>query len=155
MNQPTMTNYQRTAAWLNTCARQQGNPAHISTQIGVDAEEFAEWLSCLRVSQDGWAKVLERVTQDLNDLANAIKTGKIVAHIPEHMRVDALDALCDRDVTGNGCAYLLGFDKDAADHEVLRSNESKLQEDGTALISEGGKIMKSSRYSAPNLKGFV
>lgn len=149
------TNYQRTAAWLHTCARQQGNPAHISTQIGVDAEEFAEWLSCLRVSQDGWAKVLERVTQDLNDLANAIKTGKIIAHIPENLRVYALDALCDRDVTGNGCAYLLGFDKDAADQEVLRSNESKLQEDGTALISEGGKIMKSNRYSAPNLKGFV
>lgn len=155
MNQTTMTNYQRTAAWLHTCARQQGNPAHISTQIGVDAEEFAEWLSCLRVSQDGWAKVLERVTQDLSDLATAIKTGKIVAHVPEHLRVDALDALCDRDVTGNGCAYLLGFDKDAADQEVLRSNESKLQKDGTALISEGGKIMKSSRYVAPNLKGFV
>ncbi len=150
-----MTNYQRTAEWLHTCARQQGNPAHISTQIGVDAEEFAEWLSCLRVSQDGWAKVLERVTQDLSDLATAIKTGKIIAHVPEHLRVDALDALCDRDVTGNGCAYLLGFDKDAADQEVLRSNESKLQEDGTALISEGGKIMKSSRYVAPNLKGFV
>lgn len=151
----SQTKYQRTAAWLHTCARQQCNPAHISTQIGVDAEEFAEWLSCLRVSQDGWAKVLVRVTQDLNDLANAIKTGKIVAHVPEHLRVDALDALCDRDVTGNGCAYLLGFEKDAADKEVLRSNESKLQEDGTALISEGGKIMKSSRYSAPNLKGFV
>ena len=151
----SQTNYQRTSAWLHTCTRQKCNPAHISTQIGVDAEEFAEWLSCLRVSQDGWAKVLERVTQDLSDLATAIKTGKIVAHVPEHMRVDALDALCDRDVTGNGCAYLLGFDKDAADQEVLRSNESKLQEDGTALISEGGKIMKSSRYSAPNLKGFV
>lgn len=152
MNQ---TNYQRTAAWLEAAGKEPKNPAHISTQIGCDAEEFAEWLACLRVSQDGWAKVLERVTQDLSDLATAIKTGKIVAHVPEHLRVDALDALCDRDVTGNGCAFLLGFDKDAADKEVLDSNESKLNEDGTAVILPGGKIGKSSRFRKPELKDFV
>lgn len=149
-----MTNFQRTAAWLQAAGREKGNPQHISTQIGVDAEEYAEWLSCLRVSQDGWAKVLARVTQDLSDIATAIKSGKIVAHIPEHLRVEALDALCDRDVTGNGCAYLLGFDKDAADQEVLRSNESKF-EDGKAVIAPTGKIMKGKNYSAPDLKGFV
>lgn len=149
-----MTNFQRTAKWLSDCGKVVHDPANISTAIGVDAEEYAEWLSCLRVSQDGWAKVLARVTQDLSDIATAIKSGKIVAHIPEHLRVEALDALCDRDVTGNGCAYLLGFDKDAADKEVLRSNESKF-EDGKAVIAPTGKIMKGKNYSAPNLKGFV
>lgn len=149
-----MTNFQRTAKWLRDCGKVVHDPANISTAIGVDAEEYAEWLSCLRVSQDGWAKVLARVTQDLSDIATAIKSGKIIAHIPEHLRVEALDALCDRDVTGNGCAYLLGFDKDAADQEVLRSNESKF-EDGKAVIDPTGKIMKGKDYSAPNLKGFV
>lgn len=65
-----------------------------------------------------------------------------------------LDALCDREVTGNGLAFLLGFDKDAADQEVLRSNDSKLNEDGTPVILPGGKIGKSRRYRAPNLEAF-
>jgi hypothetical protein len=51
-------------------------------------------------------------------------------------------------------AYLAGFDKDAADEEVLASNESKL-EDGVPVILEGGKIGKGKNYKAPNLRGFV
>jgi hypothetical protein len=51
-------------------------------------------------------------------------------------------------------AYLAGFDKDAADEEVLASNESKL-EDGVPVILEGGKIGKGKSYKAPNLRGFV
>lgn len=150
-----MTNYQRTAAWLHACGKELGNEEQASTQIGCDAEEFAEWLSCLRVSQDGWAKVLERVTTDLDDLAKAIKSGKITAHVPKHLRVDALDALCDREVTGNGCAYMLGFAKEDADGEVLDSNDSKLDDDGKAVILPGGKIGKSANYRAPDLREFV
>lgn len=150
-----MTNFQRTANWLTACGKEPGNPAHLSTQIGCDAEEMAEYLQCLRVSQDGWSKVLERVTQDLSDLATAIKTGKIVAHIPQHLRVKALDGICDREVTGDGVAFLARFNKDAADQEVLGSNDSKLDDDGKAIIAPGGKIMKSKNYKTPELKGFV
>jgi predicted HAD superfamily Cof-like phosphohydrolase len=150
-----VTNFQRTASWLNTCGKKIGDAQNISTAIGVDAEEMAEYLACLRVSQDGWGKVLERITQDLNDLAIAIKSGKIIAHIPQHLRVEALDAICDRQVTADGVAFLAGMDKDAADQEVLRSNDSKLDENGKAIIAPGGKIMKSSRYVKPELKGFV
>lgn len=150
-----MTNFQRTASWLKACGKEVGCPADLSVQIGCDAEEYAEWLSCVRVSQEGWAKVLERVTQDLNDLATAIKTGKIIAHIPQHLRVDALDSRCDINVTGDGVAYLAGMDKDAADKEVLNSNDSKLDEHGNPVILAGGKIGKSDRYVKPDLKGFV
>ena len=45
--------------------------------------ETAEWLRDVRVSQDGWAKVLRRVTEDLQDLTDALGAGKIVAHVPE------------------------------------------------------------------------
>lgn len=150
-----MTNYQRTAAWLTACGKEQGSAEHISTQIGVDLEEVAEWLACVRVSQEGWAKVAARITEDLSDLAKAIKTGKIVAHIPQHLRVDALDALCDREVTANGCAYLLKMDKDGGDQAVLDSNDSKLNADGTPVILPGGKIGKSDRYKVPDLRPFV
>ena len=147
------TNFQRTKNWLSACGKQPG-PGNLSVQIGVDLEETAELLRCLRVSKEGWARLLERLVTDLESLGNELKRQRLVAHFPNHLRVDVLDALCDREVTGNGVAYLAGFDKDAADQEVLRSNESKF-EDGKPVILEGGKIGKGKAYSPPNLKGFV
>lgn len=148
-----MTNYQRTAAWLKACGKEPG-PDTLSVQIGVDLEETAELLRCLRVSKEGWARLLERLVIDLESLGNELKQGGLVAHFPTHLRTDVLDALCDREVTGNGVAYLAGFDKDGADQEVLRSNESKF-ESGKPVIMPGGKIGKGKDYSPPNLRGFV
>jgi predicted HAD superfamily Cof-like phosphohydrolase len=68
--------------------------------------------------------------------------------------VHALDALCDREVTGNGVAFLLGFNKPAADEAVLRSNEAKLV-NGEPVILEGGKIGKPEGWQPPDLKPFV
>ena len=149
-----MTNYQRTADWLAVCSKTPGKPEQLSLQIGCDLEEVAEYLKCLRVSSDGWQRVLERLVIDMHDLGVKLKSGELIAHIPNHLRVDALDGLCDREVTGNGVAYLAGFDKDAADQEVLRSNESKL-EDGKPVLLPGGKIGKGKNYSKPNLRGMT
>lgn len=148
-----MTNYQRTKAWLEACGKEP-SPENLSTQIGVDLEEQAELLRCLRVSKEGWARLLERVVIDLESLGKELKRGDLVAHFPAHLRTEVLDAICDREVTGNGVAYLAGFDKDGADQEVLASNESKL-EDGKPVILPGGKIDKGRNYKAPDLKGFV
>ena len=148
-----MTNYQRTANWLAACGKEPG-PETLSVQIGVDLEETAELLRCLRVSKEGWARLLERLVIDLESLGNELKRQRLVAHFPNHLRTDVLDALCDREVTGNGVAYLAGFDKDGADQEVLRSNESKF-EDGKPVILEGGKIGKGKNYSPPDLRAFV
>ena len=52
-------------------------------QITTRCAETAAWLRDVRVSQDGWAKVLRRVTEDLQDLTDALEAGKIVAHVPE------------------------------------------------------------------------
>lgn len=149
------TNYQRVAEWHAICGKEPGNASHLSTAIGVDAEELAEYLTCVRVSQDGWQKVLERIVTDLSDLATAIKSGKLIAHFPNHLRVDLLDAIVDREVTGNALAFLAGFNKDAADQEVLRANDSKLDADGRPVILPGGKIGKSSLYTPPRLESFV
>ena len=148
-----MTNYQRTANWLKACGKEQ-TIENLSVQIGVHLEEFCELLACLRSDSEGYGKLLERTRADLEWFAGKLKRRDQFVYIPIHLRVDALDALCDSEVTGNGVAYLAQFDKDAADQEVLASNESKL-EDGKPVILEGGKIGKGRDYKAPNLRGFV
>lgn len=148
-----MTNYQRTANWLKACGKEPSAQT-LSVQIGVDLEEQAELLRCLRVSKEGWARLLERVVIDLESLGKELKRGDLVAHFPAHLRTEVLDAICDREVTGNGVAYLAGFDKDGADQEVLGSNDAKLV-DGKPIILEGGKIGKSAGWTAPDLRGFV
>ena len=149
------TNFHRTAEWLHACGKERGNAQHLSVQMGCDAEEIAEWFDCVRVSSDDWDEVRARIVRDLNSLGNAIKSVKIVGHIPTQLRIKALDALCDRDVTGNGVAYLANMDKESADIAVLDSNDSKLNADGTAVILEGGKIGKAPGYKPPDLKPFV
>jgi hypothetical protein len=148
-----MSNYKRTEAWLNACGKKP-SPENLSIQIGCDLEETAELLSCLRVSKEGWGRLLERLRVDLDSLGKELKSGSLTAHFPNHLRVDVLDALCDREVTGNGIAYLAGFDKPAADLAVLASNDAKLV-DGKPVILQGGKIGKPAGWKAPELRGFV
>ena len=148
-----MTNYQRTAAWLTACGKVPSVQA-VSTQAGCMIEEVGELLSTLRVDSDGWQRVLERAVIDLQDLATEIKQGKRIAHIPNHLRADALDAMCDVEVTLNGVAFLAGMDKDGADAEVLDSNDRKLI-DGKPVILPGGKLGKPPGWVPPNLQKFV
>lgn len=147
------SNYQRTANWLKACGKEQ-TIENLSVQIGVHLEEFCELLACLRSDSEGYGKLLERTRTDLEWFAGKLKRREQFVYIPIHLRVDALDALCDSEVTGNGVAYLAQFDKESADQAVLASNESKL-EDGKPVILEGGKIGKGRHYKAPELRGFV
>jgi predicted HAD superfamily Cof-like phosphohydrolase len=148
-----MTNYERTKAWLIACGKEP-SPENVSLQIGCQLEEICEFLGTLRTDSDGYAKLLERTRTDLDWFAGKLKRREQFVFIPTHLRVDALDALCDIEVTGNGVAFFAGFDKDAADQAVIDSNDSKL-EDGKAVILPGGKIGKGAQYKAPDLKGFV
>lgn len=148
-----MTNFQRTAAWLESCGKEPSQE-NISTQAGCAIEEFCEFLACLRTDSEGYAKLLDRTRLDLEWFASKLKRREQSVYIPTHLRVDALDALCDIEVTGNGVAYLAGFDKDSADQAVLDSNDAKLV-DGKPVILEGGKIGKPEGWKSPNLRGFV
>ena len=147
------TNFQRTANWLKACGKEP-TIENLSVQLGVHLEEFCELLACLRSDSEGYGKLLERTKADLEWFAVKLKKREQFVYIPIHLRTDALDALCDSEVTGNGVAYLADFDKDGADQEVLASNESKL-EDGKPVILEGGKIGKGKDYKAPDLRRFV
>lgn len=57
-----------------------------SKEIEARIRDFAQWLKNVRVSQDGWAKVVERIATDSADAAEALESGKIVAHIPLHLK---------------------------------------------------------------------
>jgi predicted HAD superfamily Cof-like phosphohydrolase len=148
-----MTNFQRTAAWLAACGKEPTEP-NLSLQIGCHLEEFVEFLRCLRVPNDGYAMLLERTATDLEWFAGKLKRREQFAYIPTHLRAEALDALCDCDVTGNGVAYMAGMNKDQADQAVLASNDAKLV-DGKPVILEGGKIGKPPGWKAPDLSSFV
>ena len=148
-----ITNFHRTAGWLKVCGKEP-NPEDLMIQIGCHIEEVCEFLEVLRTDKDGYAKLLDRTRTDLEWFASKLKRREITVYIPPHLREDALDALCDAEVTGNGVAYLAGFEKPEADQAVLASNDDKLV-DGKAVILDGGKIGKRPGWSAPNLRSFV
>lgn len=148
------TNFRRTADWLKACGKEPGNPDHLTTQIGCHIEELCEQLDELLIVgsvADNDSLVL--ASTRLKGIAHRLKQGQVGARIKD--RVNFLDGLCDGEVTGNGVAYLAGFDKEEADRRVLFSNESKLNADGTPVILAGGKIGKSERYVKPFLADCV
>lgn len=148
-----VTNYDRTANWLKACGKKPDING-LSVQIGCHLEEICEFLGALRSDSEGYGKLLERTRIDLEWYTNKLKKGEQFVYIPTHLRVDALDALCDTEVTGNGVAYMAGFSKPDADVAVLASNEAKLV-DGKPVILEGGKIGKPEGWKAPDLRAFV
>lgn len=151
-----MTNYQRTASWLAACGMKPGNADQFSVQLGCDLEEFIEGLACIELDlpADAMNEASAAITL-LSDVAVLLKRGAAKARIAQGKRAEFLDAICDREVTGNGLAYLADFDKDGADEAVLNSNDSKL-EDGKAVFVEGtSKIGKGKNYVAPNLTPYI
>jgi predicted HAD superfamily Cof-like phosphohydrolase len=148
-----ITNFQRTASWLHACGKGK-TVDNLSVQIGCDIEEYCEFLRTLAVEKEGYQKLINRTCDDLEWFASKLKRKDLIARIPVDKREDALDALCDREVTGNGVAYLADFDKEEADEAVLASNDAKLV-DGKPVLLEGGKIGKPPGWTAPNLKHFV
>lgn len=145
------SNFSRTALWLKACGKEP-NPENLSVQIGCHLEEMIEFLNCISVP--GGEPAMNYVAIILSDVANKLKKGEEHGWIPDFRRIAALDALCDCEVTGNGVAYMAGFDKEAADAAVLDSNDAKLV-DGKPVILPGGKIGKPAGWVAPRLVGFV
>jgi hypothetical protein len=148
------SNFQRTADWLIAAGKQPGNQNHLSVQMGVHLEELCELLdeiSIVSSASDG--ESLDAASTRIKGIAHRLKQGSTGIHIKN--RVKFLDALCDGEVTGNGVAFLARMNKVEGDRRVLFSNESKLNEDGTAVILPGGKIGKSDRYVKPYLADLV
>jgi hypothetical protein len=147
-----VNNYERTAAWLAACGKQPTDE-NLSVQIGCFLEEVCEMLQTLRTSSDGYAKLIDRTTLDLEWFSKKLTSKDQSVYIPLHLRTEALDALCDIEVTLNGIAYLANFKKSEADALVLDSNDAKLV-NGKPIMN-GGKIGKPADWQAPDLKHCV
>lgn len=148
-----MTNYERTAAWLMACGKEP-TTANLSVQIGCHIEEFIELLGTLDFASPNDQKIVSAVMAELNYVSKNLKTRTSLARIRIDQREQALDALCDGEVTGNGIAFLAAFDKISADEAVLNANDAKLV-DGKPVILEGGKIGKPEGWTPPDLSAFV
>lgn len=149
-----MNNFERTSAWLQACGKGK-TLENTSVQVGCMLEEICELLDCLRTESEGYAQLIKRTSIDLAWFAGKLKKREQVVYIPHHLRVDALDALCDIEVTGNGVAYLSNFKKSEADQAVLASNDAKLVDGKPVFIEGTSKIGKPEGWSAPDLRNFV
>ena len=65
--------------------------------------------------------------------------------------VGIADSLADITYVVYGTALTYGIDLDSVLSEVHRSNMSKLDRDGKPMVRADGKVLKSERYSPPNV----
>ena len=70
-------------------------------------------------------------------------------------RVEQLDALIDILVVTIGAIHSAGFDAEGAWKEVMRSNFSKVGDDGKVRKREDGKVLKPIGYSPPQLSEYI
>lgn len=147
-----MTNFDRVSAWLQVYGKQPSKET-FSLQVGCMIEEFIEFLETVEFDDCKFRQIdMETAAALLVHVGNVLKKENALLTIKD--RTACLDALCDIDVTMNGCSYFAGFDKNGADNEVMTSNESKF-ENGRPVIMPGGKIGKSSTYIPPQLEKFI
>jgi predicted HAD superfamily Cof-like phosphohydrolase len=101
-----------------------------------DADVSAE-LARLRV---------DLLAEETGEFAEATAAGDIVG---------IADALADIIYVAYGAAIVYGVDLDAVFAEVHRSNMTKLDEAGRAIYREDGKVLKSDRYTPPDIRGVL
>jgi predicted HAD superfamily Cof-like phosphohydrolase len=83
------------------------------------------------------------------------ETQELIAALIDADPVEQLDALIDILVVTIGAIHSAGFDAEGAWKEVMRSNFSKIGEDGKVRKREDGKVLKPLGFSPPDLKSFV
>lgn len=98
--------------------------------------------------------------EDLNQYAMYLKlideeVGELHQAVLANDNVEQLDALIDILVVTIGAIHSIGADAEGAWKEVMRSNFSKVSEDGKVRKREDGKVLKPITYSPPNLAPFV
>lgn len=89
--------------------------------------------------------------------ANLIReeVGELEEAIADNNRVEMLDALVDILVVTIGALHSMGADGRGAWDEVMRSNASKISENGKVRKRDDGKVLKPATYSPPELAPFL
>lgn len=70
-------------------------------------------------------------------------------------QIETLDALIDILVVTIGAIHSMGADGEGAWKEVMRSNFSKVGDDGKVRKREDGKVLKPIGYSPPQLSEYI
>jgi predicted HAD superfamily Cof-like phosphohydrolase len=87
---------------------------------------------------------IDLLEEEAGEFAVAVEKGDIIG---------IADALADIVYVAYGTALTYGIDLDSVLREVHRSNMSKLDADGTPLLRDDGKVIKSEHYSPPDVAG--
>lgn len=89
---------------------------------------------------------LELIEEETDEFNAALRKGDLVA---------AADALGDLLYVTYGACVEFGIDADKVLAEIHRSNMTKLDADGKAILREDGKVLKGPNYEPPNLKAVL
>ncbi|MDN3352165.1 MazG nucleotide pyrophosphohydrolase domain-containing protein [Actinomadura sp. DC4] len=82
------------------------------------------------------------LAEEVGEYAEAVADGDLVG---------IADALADIVYVAYGAAVTYGIDLDAVLAEVHRSNMTKADEDGRVIRRKDGKVLKSARYTPPDV----
>jgi len=97
---------------------------------------------------------LARIALEESSLLREASSNGVEYSYGTETRVLLADAAADTIVVAVGLLNSLGVDPEAVLAEVIRSNESKRQPDGTLLKDASGKIQKGPNYTPPNIEQF-
>ena len=86
------------------------------------------------------------IKEELEELKEAMENKDLL---------EVADALTDILYVTYGAGHAFGIDLDKCFEEVQNSNMSKLDEDGSPIYNESGKVMKGPKYFKPDLTKFV
>lgn len=81
--------------------------------------------------------------------------GEFVAATEQRDLVAIADALADIVYVAYGTAMTYGIDLDLVLSEVHRANMSKLDDDGKPIKRADGKVLKSPRYTPPDVQAML
>ena len=94
---------------------------------------------------------VERSLEELRVSLLEEEVSELVTATHAHDLVGIADALADITYVVYGTALTYGIDLDSVLSEVHRSNMSKLDCNGKPIVRSDGKVLKSERYSPPNV----
>ena len=141
-----MTQLQQIRNWIRDAGQtiDRDNEKQIGLYIALCCEELSEALEPITP----WYSMARST-------ATAIRNGEYDRQVQAADRQELLDAAIDLIWVATGLAASLGADVEGALGEVIRSNDSKRNPDGSMSLDATGKVIKGANYTAPDLRPFL
>ena len=122
-----MTNFEKVGVFMKTFGQNVKQSSSFSS----------EKINALRVSL---------IKEELDELIEAMNKKDLV---------ELADALTDILYVTYGAGHAFGVNLDKCFEEVQNSNMSKLDNNGTPIYNDKGKVMKGPNYFKPDLRKFI